>query len=70
MQKVGKSDETKDEVFDEFVSNFSKQQVNHQVDHIHWHSQGGAPGGLVAPKMDFVYRPMMEFVVRFKAWLN
>eukprot|EP00795_Rhopilema_esculentum_P014182 gene14182-5187_t len=26
MQKVGKLDETKDEVFDEFVSNFNKQQ--------------------------------------------
>ena len=27
MQKVGKLDETKDEVFDEFVNNFNKQQV-------------------------------------------
>ena len=30
MQKVGKLDETKDEVFDEFVSNFNKQQVRLQ----------------------------------------
>lgn len=28
MQKVGKLDETKDEVFDEFVNNFNKQQVS------------------------------------------
>ena len=26
-QKVGKGDETKDEVFDEFVNNFNRQQV-------------------------------------------
>ena len=29
MQKVGKLDETKDEVFDEFVNNFNKQQVEY-----------------------------------------
>eukprot|EP00794_Sanderia_malayensis_P003293 gene3292-3776_t len=31
MQKVGKSDETKDEVFDEFVSNFTKQQASQVI---------------------------------------
>ena len=30
-QRVGKGDETKDEVFDEFVFNFNKQQVMKRI---------------------------------------
>ena len=30
-QRVGKGDETKDEVFDEFVNNFNKQQVTMNI---------------------------------------